>query len=398
MESESLTIAAPVDTTGDRYLNFAIARVRLTSSIQGGGAIAPNVRVFFRLWVSMSPDCDFDPNTTYVSVQPYPELPQTPTRSDSKLPYDPMVNSLRTLPQFATDTSAYNEYRPGACNNNIRDLEDGMWAYFGCFLGVNPQIGQWMFPGTHHCLVAQIAYDGDPLLYSPGMATTPGETDKIALRNMSIATTRVVVQDITADDTSSASTPIMRQHAHSLPTPFDTRPSPSPTFGLNESIINTPDLLMIDWGTNLPEGTRAQVFWPAATAADVIELSTRIYGSNFLTAVDDHTVSFDAMPGAVTYVPIPAIQKVVDNENVEDTQNQGDGTTSRLSLYAGLFTMDMPAGLPLNDTLDVLVRRVSTQKPAESEIPSWPAVSGGFQVRIRGAESQNSSVRQCTTR
>ena len=109
-----------------------------------------------------------------------------PNRSDSKLPYDPMINALRTIPCFATGSSVSNEYTPGAGNNNIRVLElpslpsgqDGVWGYFGCFLGVNPQIYQWTFPGTHHCVVAQIAYDGAPLLYNAGAATTRGKRTK----------------------------------------------------------------------------------------------------------------------------------------------------------------------------------------------------------------------------
>src|SRR4029077_13667718 len=48
--------------------NFAIARVRLRGSPGPAGA-ASNVRVFFRVFASQSPDTDYDPNGTYRSQQ-----------------------------------------------------------------------------------------------------------------------------------------------------------------------------------------------------------------------------------------------------------------------------------------------------------------------------------------
>lgn len=73
-----------------------------------------------------------------------------------------------------------------------------------------------------------------------------GNTNKIALRNLSIAITTPVVHDIADDDATEASAPIMHRHPHSLHTPLDTRHSPFPTFGPNGSIIHNPDLLLID--------------------------------------------------------------------------------------------------------------------------------------------------------
>jgi hypothetical protein len=64
--------------------NFAIARVRLRG-LSGPSGKASNVRVFFRVFASQSPDTDFDPNNTYVSGGS-PESP-LPGLGESTLPF-----------------------------------------------------------------------------------------------------------------------------------------------------------------------------------------------------------------------------------------------------------------------------------------------------------------------
>jgi hypothetical protein len=56
-------------TVANNY-NFAIARVRLRGSSGATGA-AENVRVFFRVFGTQSGDTDFDPNGTYLSLDPW---------------------------------------------------------------------------------------------------------------------------------------------------------------------------------------------------------------------------------------------------------------------------------------------------------------------------------------
>src|SRR5271169_2954589 len=67
------------------------------------------------------------------------------------------------------------------------------WAYYGCYLNVYPtnntingQSIQSMLPGTHHCVVAQIAFDDAPIINSNGTNENPENSDKLAQRNLEI--------------------------------------------------------------------------------------------------------------------------------------------------------------------------------------------------------------------
>jgi hypothetical protein len=167
-----LSSVTPLDGSGRQNYNFAIARVRLMSDTQGGASQATAVRVFFRLWVAPSFDTDFDPYTTYPSSPAYPSLPASPLASSTTLPPDPTGQAIQTAPFFATSKTGANDYAASVVNNNIHSIEiptipgqDSVWAYYGCFLDVYDSNNNCTYPGTHHCLVAQIAYDQAPLLY-----------------------------------------------------------------------------------------------------------------------------------------------------------------------------------------------------------------------------------------
>src|SRR5260370_39530242 len=107
---------------------------------------------------------------------------------------------------------------------NTRDIQiangkDSIWAYFGCFLNLydstnvidGSPVQAWL-NGTHHCIVAQIAFDDAPI--PPG--ASPESSDKLAQRNLQITH---------SDNPGAAAT-------HRIPQTFDIRPSaavaPSP--------------------------------------------------------------------------------------------------------------------------------------------------------------------------
>ena len=331
----------PLNGSGQQNYNFAIARVRLTSDAQGNASQTSDVRVFFRLWVATSFDTDFDPFTTYLSSPGYPGLPATPLPSSANLPPDPTGQPIRTTPFFATDASGTSDYDPNLTNNNIRTLEipqvagqDSVWAYYGCFLDVYDTNNNTGYPGTHHCLVAQIAYDNAPLLYASGVATNPGNTDKLAQRNLQITS---------SGNPGPPST-------HRIPQAFDTRPSPQ-VLGVG-GVVGQPDELMIDWG-DVPVGSEAQIYWPAVNAAEVLSLATRLYGTHLLRAVDAHTIGVATVRG-VTYVPIPA----------------APGKT-----FAGLLTIDLPAGVRRGQRFVVTVRRIATRAVPVAPPTRGPAVT-----------------------
>ena len=67
--------------------NFAIARVRLRGASGTTGATASDVRVFFRVFQSQSPDTDFDPNGTYLSDKDAAGHPGTPKPGRRQKPH-----------------------------------------------------------------------------------------------------------------------------------------------------------------------------------------------------------------------------------------------------------------------------------------------------------------------
>jgi hypothetical protein len=353
----------PLDSHGNQNYNFAIARVRMQSNVQGPSGEAADVRVFFRLWVAVSCDTDFDPYTTYVSNPGYPAPPTSPLPSSANLPPDPSGQSIRTTPFFATDKSGTNDYDPSYMNNNVRTItipmlpgRDGVWAYYGCFLDVYDKNNNCSYPGTHHCIVAQIAYNDAPIDYSSSITLSPGNSDKLAQRNLQITL---------SGNPGPAST-------HRISQAFDTRPSLL-VLDTNGAILNYPDELMIDWGRT-PVNSNAFIYWPGALASDVLALASRFYGTQMLSAADGHTITCQTVKG-VTYVPIP---------------------TAAGKNFAGLLTVDLPSGVRRGDEFSVIVRRIASRQVKVDEARTNAApdavvsrrptrqryIAGSFQIKI----------------
>ncbi len=307
--------------------NFAVARVRLKGS--SAAPPAQNVRVFFRLWSTQTADTDYDTVSTY------------PSDSDaSGLPSSPKVGAgHHTIPFFATGNLAGNtDYVAGGFNN--REIQvtsgDGIWVYYGCFLNIydasnlidGQPIQHWL-NGTHHCLVAQIAYDDAPIINANGTTASPEHSDKLAQRNLQLTH---------SDNPGPAA-------AHRIPQTFDIRPSATPG-AVTGAMLDYPDELMIDWG-KVPVGSSASIYWPQVYASDVLKYAERIHGSHLLTVGDTHTILCKTGKGP-TYVPIPP----------------GAGEN-----FAGLLTIDLPQGIIQGSEFNVVVRRVATRRANERVIP-----------------------------
>lgn len=204
----------PLNQANSQNYNFALARVRLQDM---ASAKALSVRVFFRLWVAQSCDTDFQPTTTYKSTLGTTGQdagkPIFPLSSASGLA-DPQGYTLQTIPFFATDANGMHDYDSTVPNGNIRDIQipafqDKVWNYFGCFLDVYNGSNQSKFGGTHHCIVAEIAYDDAPIVNSGSVTESPENSDKLAQRNLQITSS------------GNPSYPL----THRVPQAFDMRPS-----------------------------------------------------------------------------------------------------------------------------------------------------------------------------
>jgi hypothetical protein len=333
----------PTTTVGGQAYNnygFAIARVRLRGS-QGGAGAANGVKVFFRLWGTQTADTDWQPTTTYLShndAQNNPLWPLAPS-DDHTIPFF----ATSAAPNFTDPNDP--EFQVGGttgtgANNQTITIKQGdwQWAYFGCYLNVNDpnlvvnnQVVPLAFPGTHHCLVAQIAFAGSPIQSVGSAIATPESSDLLAQRNLQVTT---------SDNPGPPST-------HRVPQTFDVRWSgPAPTHG---PLAGRPDELIIDWG-NTPAGATARIYWPGTTGAEVLSLASWMYGVHALTAADAHTIQITTVKG-VSYVPIPF----------------GSGAG-----LAGLFTVDLPQTVVTGQEFDIVVRRIATRPLAVPPPPPPP--------------------------
>ncbi|MBR0685067.1 hypothetical protein JQ594_04015 [Bradyrhizobium manausense] len=317
----------PTNITISNNYSFAIARVRLRGS---AASQASNVRVFFRLWTTQTNDTDYDVNGAYLSDNDAAGKPGSPR----------MGAGNTTIPFFATNNfSGQTDYAggPNIQTLTIPDHQDQLWAYFGCFLNlydtgnvINGAQVQAYLNGTHHCIVAQIAFDDAPIPQS----VSPLSWDQLAQRNLQV--TR-------SDNPGPAA-------AHRIPQTFDTRPGRTirPPHGPNTIY---PDELMIEWGS-VPTGSVASLYWPQVHASDVLALAKTFYGVSPLGMSDANTIRIPITRG-VSYVPIPP--------------GSGDN-------FAGLITIDLPLGVRSGQVFDVTVKRLGTRigKPLPPPPPPPP--------------------------
>lgn len=362
--SEVLELAPNAPNNGPAVYNFALARVRYRDLAQ----TASNVRVFFRTWQAQQTNASYDTSTTYrrgtnPEGQPIPllgiegdEIISIPFFASPRVPVDqPLTNQ--------TDDWNRHDIAAGSSETDF---------FFGCWLDVNqpsdpryPQrivhVGQDgpfnavgpLFPiqqfmrAAHQCLLAEIAFDPDPIAAS----ADPSTSDKLAQRNLAFV------------GAPNPGQPASRR----VPQTFEVRPTRAKLpFGFK------PDELMIAWGST-PPGSVAEVYFPAVSADAILATATTLYTTHHLIRVDAHTLRFPAT--GVTYLPIPP----------------GQGVS-----FAGLLTVDLPGTIHKGEVYDVVVRQLTSVRGAERPVnragraagaearslPTWRRTTGVFRLTI----------------
>ena len=346
--------------------NFAVARVRYRAL----STAAPNVRVFFRMFQMSTTSTEFQPTTTYL----------TGGQGGTKVPLLGVVNNeIVTIPFFAAPR--IDPTNPAGLNAQTDPVNSGpngqpippdgsgseVQVYFGCWLDINqtahvmPADGvngsapfvparsiQELVRGQHQCLVAEINLDAPAPQIATGIA--PANSDKLGQRNLTIV---------------GVASP------HQVPVTFDIKPTAA-TLGP----ADTPDELLIDWG-RVPAGTKASIFLPGTSAEAILQTANRLYLAHGLSRVDAQTIACKAH--GLTFVPIPP----------------GIGSN-----YAGLLTLDLPAGIPRDRVFKVIAKQVRTvraKRPApipvvteaihaaaisKPDLIEWRRVVGAFQINI----------------
>lgn len=365
-EDQSALQLAQNDSSGNPVFNFGLARVHLK------GDTATNVRTFFRLFISSSPDTSFDKATTYR------ELPQTDASgspiSGTLIPVMGFRSNdmASTLPFFAEPrvVSTTDVTTRQSDPKNVQTIPSALaptpptgaevYAYFGCYLDINqptPQFpldpatastpnGPWqasevlpipaIIMGAHACLVAEIAYDPDPIPNGASAATS----DKLGQRNLSWV---------------GGSNP-GGLASHRIPTLFDLAPT-----ALREEHA-TPDELMIEWG-NTPPGAPAAIYLPQVKADDILDLARGLYARPQLTKLDANTIR--CTTGSVTYVPLPPWTRA----------------------NSGLITVDLPSTVRKGQQFTIVVKRITSRLGKRvlgdgQRALNWRYVAGAFQINI----------------
>jgi hypothetical protein len=331
-DAESLALS-PVDVNNVPVYNFALARVRYRDTIP-----ADNVRLFFRMWPAQQTNATFDVNTLYRSGN---------NASGQKIPLLGIVgDEIMTIPFFATPRIDTNSASMNSQTDapNIQKISPDLiggetYQYFGCWLDIN-QPNEKLFPermlggnpanrpdgpftgmgalqsiqqlvrSEHQCLIAEIAFDLDPI---PSNAD-PSISDKLAQRNLAFV---------------NVPNPGLVE-SRRAPQIFEIRPTP---FFLDPNLGN--DELMIEWGT-IPAGSEAEIYLPDASADEILNLANELYSTRLLTKVDDSTLRCPT--GGVTYIPIP--RRLGPN-------------------YAGLMTVDLPPTVKKGNVHRIIVRQIT---------------------------------------
>jgi hypothetical protein len=350
--------------------NFAFARVRCRTSVD-----VPNVRVFFRMFPALTTSTIYDPSNTDLYARYRRSGPPGPLPLNSDNQPIPLLgidaqDNIISIPFFAEprvlriNPNADMTMQADPVNvQKIMANQSGAEVdnYFGCWLDFNqpfdlffpyqpapPAIGpfpppnsglnysiQELVANSHQCLVAEIAYDPDPI---PSGAS-PASSDKLAQQNLSI---------VGAANPGSA-------NSRRISNTFELKMT-SPRLERMEM----PDELMIDW-RNTPANGQAMLYAPRIDMLEVLELAGKMYPRHGLRRLDDHTLQ--CATGGITYIPIP----------------RGRGN------YVGLLTVDLPAGLRKGQQFSATVRQIS------SEFEDLTTRSVSRQERVTGTAAQKIS-------
>jgi hypothetical protein len=342
---------------GTNVYNFAIAKVRYR-----GTTDIPNVRVFFRLFPAATTSTNFDGTTTY----------RRGTSGSSTVPLLGLAGdgSLLTVPCFAdprvdSATQAVTSQIDPANVATIVHAPGGAEkaTYFGCWLDINqtqaqfpakpsPANGPWssgrksiqeLLRNAHQCLVAEIAFDPDPI----PAGVSPGASDKLAQRNLAIV--------------ESANPGL--EDSRRIMTTFDLHPARA----VDDAVKPVPDELQIEWG-NTPAGSVATIFIPEVDASHIVALAGSRYANHTLTQVDGQTIEMPA--SGITYVPLPP------------------GAAFGLT---GLLSLELPDTVRKGEVYTVVVRQIADAPPARVVPP--PPVIGKTRRTVATAVSNPQILR-----
>jgi hypothetical protein len=255
-EAASALDLLPTDAANNPVYNFAVARVRYTAA----SASAQNVRVFFRLVPALTTALAYDPATAYRRWSDGVEFGQAIPLFGVDTSGDVIAIPCFAQPRIdASQDPLTAQTDPANVQTIAADAGTEVCAYFGCWLDINqpfaafpPSVAapnldgpfpaaslqpvQMLLRGQHQCLVAEIAFDPDPI---PD-GYSPSTTGPLAQRNLALIDGIAPDFRLTLKELVSST--------------FTVRPTPS------TSAVR-PSELAISWG-DLPPDCTATITWP----------------------------------------------------------------------------------------------------------------------------------------
>jgi Zinc carboxypeptidase len=300
--------------SGQRVLNFAVAKVRYRAQTQD----AADVRVFFRTFNTMVSDLSYTTNAL-ADVQNYRRTAAgtIPLLGLNKF-FSGAGNQITSIPYFAEPriNSAAQSMTAQSDNWNKATLlhngsNEGL-QYFGCWLDFNQTDPQFpvqvpggsdgpfsarlpivqLVRGIHQCLVAEVRFQPGATDPIPNGAT-PSSSDRLAQRNLAI---------VESDNPGIASTHVV-QHTLSVK-PSKINPKVAFAAVGERGAPRTPyDELVIRWN-DLPRDTSASFYSPDWSADEILGLAAGLRpGPQMLGKIDAHTIS--CLVGGISYIPLP---------------------------------------------------------------------------------------------
>jgi len=367
-QASALELAQQVN--GTKVFNFAVAKVRYVGTLG-----ISNVRVFFRLFPASTTSMDFQPTTTY----------RRDTTGGKVVPLLGLsgAGDLLTIPCFAearVDSASANLTSQTDPTNVLATMPASppnaeSVSYFGAWLDINqtqaqfpshpsPANGPWgsgrktvqeLIKNAHQCLVAEIAYDADPV----ATGATPGGSDKLAQRNLAI---------VSSDNPGGPA-------SHRIPNVFEFWPTPAVAAG-------APDELLIDWG-NVPAGTTASIYIPEIDAGQIVALTRGGARASGITQLDGQTISLPT--GGIGYVPLPPGASFgltgLLTLDLPDTVKKGEVYTvavRQVTDAVGRFVPPPPPGVVVAKADNVAIAAAVSHVPLQR----WRRIVGSYQITI----------------
>lgn len=342
-DSEASKLELAPRISGNRVLNFAVARVRLQAPSE---ITADNVHMFFRLFVTTQPTLPYHPRAFPRSEgsPAYAQVGQTP-------------GEIVTIPFYATDRDAVDSSPFDEPNiQNLHgagddDPEGEAVYYFGAWLDLNqpsehpltdpstgqPRSVQDLLRGRHQCMVGEIFFQED----ETPIDATPANNDNLTQRNLAIVNSdnpggpdaHTILHTLNLTPTWSKQR-IQTREGNLEPADMLV----GPRFFKQEPVEARPDELAIFWG-DVPRDAQATLYFPALDADEIVELSRLEGRAGVIERRGPHTIQCPVAD--ITYVPLPS---PTDDD------------------LAGLITIQMPNHVEAGQRYRVVARHYSRMK------------------------------------